>query len=97
MLQSLQELQPSNLNNIQRKIVQVIFLYLKVYWNQVQKCLETSKDCNLVKVYGFKAPKSQRTSTTIFEDEEHTKNIQKTHEEREEQSIPNKHIVRDSS
>ena len=71
-----------------------------MYWNQVQKCLETSKDCNLVKVYGFKAPKSQRTSTTIFEDEEHTKNIQRTHEEheeREEQRIPNKHIVRDSS
>ena len=50
-----------------------------------------------MKVYGFKAPKSQRTSTTIFEDEEHTKNIQRTHEEREEQRIPNKHIVRDSS
>ena len=68
-----------------------------MYWNQVQKCLETSKDCTLVKIYEFKAPKSQRTSTTIFEDKEHTKNFQRTHEEREEQRIPNKHIVRDSS
>ena len=102
MLQSLQELQPSNLNNIRREIIQVIFLNLKVHWNQVQKCLETSKDCKLVKIYGFKLLKP-RTSTTIFEDEEHTnnmKNIQRTHDEREEceeRRIPNKHILRDSS
>ena len=46
-----------------------------------------------MRVYRFKAPKSQRTSTTIFEDEEHTKNIQGTHEECEEQRISIKHIV----
>ena len=53
-----------------------------------------------MKINGFKPLKPRRTSTTIFEDEEHTKNIQRTHEEheeREEQRIPNKHIVRDSS
>jgi len=69
-LQSLQELQPSNLNHIQREIIQVIFLDLK---------LQVS-----IKIYGFKSPKPRRTSTTIFKDEEHTKNIQRIHEEREE-------------
>ena len=37
-LQELQVLQPSNLNNIQREIIQFIFLDLKVHWNLVQKC-----------------------------------------------------------
>ena len=95
-LQSLQKLQPSNPNNIRRENIQVIFLNLKVHWNQVQKCSETLKDCNLVKIYRFKPPKPRRTSTTIFEDKEHTKKIQRKHEEREERRIPNKHIVRDS-
>ena len=83
-LQSLQKLQPSNPNNIHRKIIQVIFLNLKVHWDQVQKCLEILKDCNLVKIYGFKPPKPRRTSTTIFEDKEHMKKIQRTQEECEE-------------
>ena len=95
--QSLQELQPSNLNNIRREIIQVIFINLKVHWNQVQKCSETLKDCKLVKIYGFKPPKYRRTSTTIFEDKEHTKKIWRTYKEHEEWRIPNKHIVRDSS
>ena len=80
-LQSLlefQELQPLNFNNIRREIIQVIFLNLKVHWNQVQKCSETSKDCKLVKIYGFKPPKPWRTSTTIFKDKEHRKNTKNT-------------------
>ena len=67
------------LTKFEEKIIQVIFLDLKVHWNQVQKCLETSKDCKLVKVYGFKSPKSWRTSTTIFEDKEHSKNKKNIH------------------
>ena len=93
-LQSLRELQPSNLQNIQREIIQVIFLNLKVHWNQVQKCLETSRDCKLVKIYGFKPPKSRRTSTTIFIDEENIKNIQWTYKEREEHTKNTKYTRR---
>ena len=40
-----------------------------------------------MKIYGFKPPKPRRNSTSIFEDEEHTKNtknIQRSHEERKE-------------
>ena len=36
-LQEYQELQPSNLKNIQSEIIQVILLDLKVHWNQAQK------------------------------------------------------------
>ena len=36
-LQEYQELQLSNLKNIQSEIIQVILLDLKVHWNQVQK------------------------------------------------------------
>ena len=40
-----------------------------------------------MKIYGFKPPKPRRNSTSIFEDEEHTKNtknIQRSHEEHKE-------------
>ena len=40
-----------------------------------------------MKIYEFKPPKARRNSTTIFEDEEHTKytkNIQRSHEEHKE-------------
>ena len=67
------------LTTFEEKTIQVIFLDLKVHWNQVQKCLETSKDCKLVKAYGFKSPKSWRTSTTIFKDKEHSKNKKNIH------------------
>ena len=55
---------PLNTKNIQRGIIQIIFLDLKVHWNQAQKTLETSTNHKLVKLYGFKPPKPRRTSTT---------------------------------
>ena len=67
------------LTKFEEKIIQVIFLDLKVHWNQVQKFSETSKDCKLVKVYGFKSPKPWRTSTTIFEDKQYSKNTKNIH------------------
>ena len=63
-LQKLQELQPSNPKNIWSGIIQIIFLHLKVHWNQAQKPLETLTNHKSVKLYGFKPPKPQRTSTT---------------------------------
>ena len=83
---------PSNMKNIQRGIIQIIFLDFKVHWNQAQKPLEISTNHKLVKVYGFKPLKPRKTSTT---------NLRRwrTHEkseEREEQWIFNKLIARDS-
>ena len=66
---------PSNTNNIQREIIQIIFLDLKSHWNQAQKSQETSTNHKSVKLYGFKPLKPRRTSTTnlrirrTFEDE----------------------------
>ena len=54
----------SNTKNIRREIIQIIFLDLKGHWNQAQKFPETSTNHKLVKLYGFKPPKPQRTSTT---------------------------------
>ena len=55
---------PSNTKNIRRGIVQIIFLDLKVHWNQAQKPIESSTIHKSVKLYGFKPLKPQRTSTT---------------------------------
>ena len=68
------------MKNIWRGIIQIIFLDLKVHWNQAQKPLEISTNHKLAKLYGFKPLKHRRTSTT---------NPQKgrTHKEREEQRI----------
>ena len=55
---------PSNTKNIRRGIIQIIFLDLKVHWNQAQKPLESSTNHKSVKLYGFKPLKPQRTSTT---------------------------------
>ena len=51
----------SKTKNIQREIIQIIFLDLKGNWNQAQKPLETSRNYKLVKLYGFKPPNPQRT------------------------------------
>ena len=37
---------PSNMKNIRKEIIQIIFLDLKVHWNQAQKSLETSQTTN---------------------------------------------------
>ena len=73
---------PSNTKNIQRGIIQIIFLDLKVHWNQAQKPLETSTNHKSAKLYGFKPLKHRRTSTTNpqkgrthKEHEEHMKNV----------------------
>ena len=55
---------PSNTKNIRRWIIQIIFLDLKVHWNQAQKPPETSTNHKLVKLYEFKSLKHRRTSTT---------------------------------
>ena len=52
----------SNTKNIRSRIIQTICLDLKVCENQAQKPLETSVNHKLVKLYGFKPPKPQRTS-----------------------------------
>ena len=52
------------MKNIRRGIIQIIFLNLKVHWNQAQKPPKTSTNHKLVKLYGFKPPKPWRTSTT---------------------------------
>ena len=83
---------PSNTKNIRRGIIQIIFLDLKVHWNQTQKPPETSNNHKSVKFHGFKPLKPRRTSTT-------NPQIRRTHEEhekREEQGISNKLITRDS-
>ena len=54
----------SNIKNIRREIIQTLFLDLKGHWNKAQKPLETSTNHKLVNLYGFKPPKSRRTSTT---------------------------------
>ena len=55
---------PSNTKNIRRRIIQIIFLDLKVHWNQAQKSPETSRNHKSAKLYGFKPPKPRRTFTT---------------------------------
>ena len=55
---------PSNTKNIRRGIIQIIFLDVKVHWNQAQKLPETSTIHKSVKLYGFKPLKPRRTSTT---------------------------------
>ena len=55
---------PSNTKNIRRGIIQIIFLDLKVHWNQAQKPLETSNNHKSVKLHGFKPLKPRRTFTT---------------------------------
>ena len=54
----------SNTKNIRREIIQIIFLDPKGHWNQAQKPPKTSTNYKLVKLYGFKPPKLQRTSAT---------------------------------
>ena len=80
------------MKNIRRVIIQIIFLDLKVHWNEAQKPPETLTNHKSAKLYEFKPLKHQRTSIT---------NLQKrrTHEEHEEcveQRISNKLIARDS-
>ena len=70
----------SNTKNIRREIIQIIFLDLKGYKNQAQKPPETSTNHKLVKLYGFKPPKPQRTSATKLR-------RRRTHVECEEQRI----------
>ena len=55
---------PSNTKNIQKEIIQIIFLDLKVHWNQAQKPLEISTNHKTTKLYGFKPLKHRRTSIT---------------------------------
>ena len=55
---------PLNTKNIQRGIIQIIILDLKVHWNQAQKPPKTSTNHKLVKLYRFKPPKPRRTSAT---------------------------------
>ena len=76
---------PSNMKNIQRRIIQIIFLDLKVHWNQAQKPPKTLTNYKSVKLYEFKPLKHRRTSTTNpqkgrtheehKEREEHIKNV----------------------
>ena len=68
---------PSNTKNIRREIIQIIFLDLKVHWNQVQKPSETSTNHKSVKLHGFKPLKPRRTFITNLQ-------RRRTHEEREE-------------
>ena len=79
----------SKLKNTRSRIIQTICLDPKVCWNQAQKPPETSTNHKSVKLYGFKPPKPQRTSTT---------NLwrRRTHEEHEKQRISKKLIARDS-
>ena len=56
----------SNTKNIQRGIIQIIFLDLKVHWNQTQKPPETSTNHKSTNFYGFKPLKHRRTSATNF-------------------------------
>ena len=69
---------PSNTKNIQRRINQIIFLDLKVHWNQAQKPPETSTNHKSMKLYRFRPLKPQRTSTINLRrrktHQEHTKN-----------------------
>ena len=81
-----------NTKNIRRGIIQIIFLDLKVHWNQAQKPPETSTNHKLVKLYEFKSLKHRRTSTTNPQ----KGRTHKEHEEREEQRISNKLIARNS-
>ena len=74
------------MKNIQREI---IFLNLKVHWNQAQKPLEISTNHKLTKLYEFKPSKHRKTYTTNLR-------RQRTHEEHEEQRISNKLIAKDS-
>ena len=83
---------PSNTKNIRRGIIQIIFLELKVHWNQAQKPPETLRNHKSVKLNGFKPLKHRRTSTTNFR----RRRTHEEHEEREEQRISNKLIARDS-
>ncbi|KAL4602077.1 hypothetical protein ACB092_10G026300 [Castanea dentata] len=55
---------PSNTKNNRRGIIQIIFLNLKVHWNQAQKPPGTSTHHKSTKLYGIKPLKHQRTSTT---------------------------------
>ena len=72
---------PSNMKNIRKEIIQIIFLDLKVLWNQAQMPPESSTNHKTTKLYGFKPLKHWRTSTMNLwrwrmhqEHEEHTKN-----------------------
>ncbi|KAL4602350.1 hypothetical protein ACB092_10G046900 [Castanea dentata] len=55
---------PSNTKNNRRGIIQIIFLNLKIHWNQVQKPLGTLTHHKSTKLYGIKPLKHRRTSTT---------------------------------
>jgi len=60
---------PKNFNlqirrTFKAKIFQIIFLDLKVHYNQAQKPLESPRDYKLVKLYRFKPLKSWRTFDT---------------------------------
>ena len=54
----------SNTKKIRSKIIQTTCLDLKGHQNQAQKPPKFSRNCKLVKLYGFKPLKPQRTSTT---------------------------------
>ena len=75
-----------NTKNIRREIIQIIFLDLKVHWNQAQKPPETSTNHKSVKLYRFKPLKHRRTST-INPKKGRTQRTRKTHKECEEQRI----------
>ena len=69
----------SNTKNIQREIIQIIFLDLKGHWNQAQKPPEISTNHKLVKLYECKPPKPRRTSATNLQ-------IRRTFEEKSSKS-----------
>ena len=81
-----------NTKNIWRGIIQIIFLNLKVHWNQAQKPPETSTNHKSMKCYEFKPLKPWRTSTSNLR----RRRMHEEHEECEEQRISNKLIARDS-
>ena len=83
---------PLNTKNIRKGIIQIIFLDLKVHWNQAQKSLETLTNHKSAKLYGFKPLKYRRTCTTNPQ----KGRTHKEHKEHEEQRISNKLIARDS-
>ena len=67
--------------------MQIIFLDLKVYWNQAQKPPEISTNHKSAKLYGFKPPKPWGTSTTNLQRRRtrrtwRTKDFQQAHSQR---------------
>jgi len=78
--------------NIRSRIIQTIYLDLKVCWNQAQKPPETLINQKSTKLYGFKPLKHRRASTINLQ----RRRTQEEHEECEEHRIYNKLIARGS-